>query len=84
MALSMSIQTVYGLEISAAYHRVEALELVTKSAMRFHVRAYVSEGKPFASESVYTAPYDIGGENPIRQAYIHLKSLPQFDGATDC
>lgn len=80
----MSIETVHGLEIASAYHRVEALELTAKSSMRFLVRAYVSEGKPFASESVHVAAYDIDGENPIRQAYLHLKSLPEFESATDC
>jgi hypothetical protein len=28
--------------------------------------------------------YDIDGENPVRQAYLHLKTLPEFAGATDC
>ena len=28
--------------------------------------------------------YNINGENPIKQAYLHLKSLPEFVDATDC
>jgi hypothetical protein len=28
--------------------------------------------------------YDINGENPIKQVYIYLKSLPEFAGAVDC
>jgi hypothetical protein len=27
---------------------------------------------------------DLSGPNFIRQAYLHLKSLPEFAGATDC
>lgn len=84
MALSMSIETVHGLEVPDAYHRVEALELASKSSMSFHVRAYVSADKPFVSESVHAAPYDIAGDNPIKQAYIYVKSLPEFASATDC
>ena len=28
--------------------------------------------------------FDLDGPNPLRQAYIHLKSLPEFSDATDC
>jgi len=28
--------------------------------------------------------YDINGENPIKQAYLHIKTLPEFAGAIDC
>ena len=27
---------------------------------------------------------DLDGPNPIKQAYLHLKTLPEFEGATDC
>jgi hypothetical protein len=28
--------------------------------------------------------YNINGENPIKQAYLHLKTLPEFADAVDC
>lgn len=28
--------------------------------------------------------YDLAGFNPIKQAYEHLKTLPEFEGAVDC
>jgi len=28
--------------------------------------------------------YDLNGENPIKQAYLHLKTLPEFADAVDC
>ena len=28
--------------------------------------------------------YNINGENPIKQSYLHLKSLPEFADAVDC
>jgi len=31
-----------------------------------------------------TTNYDLDGENPIKQAYIHLKTLPEFADAVDC
>ena len=27
---------------------------------------------------------DLNGPNPIKQAYEHLKTLPEFEGAEDC
>lgn len=32
----------------------------------------------------YKFPLDLIGGNPIKQAYEHLKTLPEFAGATDC
>ena len=32
----------------------------------------------------YIFNYNINGENPIKQAYLHLKTLPEFAGAVDC
>ena len=29
-------------------------------------------------------PYDLDGENPIKQAYEYIKTLPEFEGAEDC
>jgi hypothetical protein len=33
---------------------------------------------------MHGCPYDIEGDNPIKQAYEHLKTLPEFEGAIDC
>jgi hypothetical protein len=35
-------------------------------------------------ERPYFFQYDITGENPIKQAYLYLKTLPEFATATDC
>lgn len=32
----------------------------------------------------YIKVSSIGGENFIAQAYLHLKSLPEFSGSQDC
>lgn len=32
----------------------------------------------------YKFQIDMNGDNPLRQAYKHLKTLPEFAGATDC
>lgn len=32
----------------------------------------------------FECAYDISGENPLAQAYAHLKTLPEFVDALDC
>ncbi len=32
----------------------------------------------------YVFPYNIAGDNPIKQAYLYLKTLPEFSDAEDC
>lgn len=31
----------------------------------------------------HACAYDLEGENPMKQAYAHIKTLPQYDGAQD-
>jgi hypothetical protein len=84
MALSKTIDSVYGFQAVNAYHRVENLSLTSKEQIRFHVRSYLTIDKPFFAEQVLNAPYELDKTNPIKQAYEHLKTLPEFEGATDC
>lgn len=41
------------------------------------------DGKMLKSQS-FRFSLDLNGANFIRQAYEHLKTLPEFAGATDC
>jgi hypothetical protein len=84
MALAKTVSTVHGFQAVNAYHRVEAVTLQNKETIAFHVRSYLAIDKPFFEESVLSCAYAIDGENPIKQAYDHLKTLPEFAGATDC
>ena len=84
MALSKTIITVHGFEALNAYHRVEAVSLDSKEQISFHVRSYTASDKPFFAEQMLTAPFQLDGANPIKQAYLHLKTLEDFAGATDC
>ena len=84
MALSKTTQTAHGFEAIDAYHRIEAVSINQKDSMTFHVRAYKTVGLPFFDEKIISAPFDLNGENAIKQAYLHLKTLPEFAGATDC
>lgn len=85
MALALTVTTPHGFVATDAYHRVEEVTIRDKTVLAFHLRSYVSPGLPyFAERLVDDAPYDMGGSNPIEQAYVHLKSQPEFDKAIDC
>ena len=84
MALKKTASTVHGFEAVDAYHRVEAISLLAKDKITFHVRSYNSLDKPFFGESVVSCGYNLDGLNPIKQAYEQLKTLPEFEGAIDC
>jgi len=84
MALSKTIETVHGFQAVDAYHRVEAVSLLSKEQMSFHVRSYMDLDKPFFAEQIITAPYLLEGKNPIKQAYENLKTLPEFIDSQDC
>lgn len=85
MAILKTVQTGFGIEIKDAHHRVENVSLIAKDKMTFQVRARVSsEQQMIFYEAAFQCRYDINGDNPIAQAYVHLKSLPEFADAVDC
>lgn len=85
MALKKTFSTVYGIDVVDAYHRVEGIELQDKTKIAYRVRSYKNaSGLPFFEERVLTSSYDIAGQNPIAQAYSHVKTLPEFADAVDC
>ena len=85
MALKKTVKTQQGFDAIDAYHRVESLSLIDKTRMFFQVRSYKDgEGLPSFSDAAYESAYDLQGQNPIAQAYAHIKTLPEFAGATDC
>lgn len=82
MALSKTVETPQGFMATNAYHRVEGVSL-TKTQLAFRVRSYVQADKPAFADQDYKCAYDLAGENPIRQAYSYLKTLPQWANAAD-
>jgi hypothetical protein len=82
MALNKKIETRFGITVDDCYMRVEHLSL-TKTTMSFHLRNYVTVNKPFFDEVIIECAYSTAGVNPFEQAYAHLKTLPEFVGATD-
>lgn len=85
MALQKTVTTPQGFTATNAYHRVEAIRITGKTAMQFNVYSHI-DGKTvsFFAEYLFDCAYDVSGENPLKQAYLYLKTLPEFAGATDC
>jgi hypothetical protein len=81
MALEKTTVTVFGLEAINAYHRAKNLLLVGKDKIQFHVRSYAEKDKPFFGEEVIVCSYDLDGQNPLKQAYEHLKNTDAFKDA---
>lgn len=84
MALSKTVTTIHGFVATDAYHCVEAVYLIKKDTISFSLRGYKDASKNISfSDKSFSCNYDISGENPIKQAYEYLKTLPEFSGATD-
>lgn len=85
MALKKTVKTQQGFDAVDAYHRVEGVRLNGKQSMSFQVMSYKDDsGLPAFADAAYEASYDINGNNPIAQAYAHVKMLPEFADAKDC
>jgi len=70
-------------EIPNAYIKIPKLEC-TKNQINFILEIKKdSESIPYFSKNKVT-DYNINGENPIKQAYLYLKTLPEFADAVDC
>lgn len=85
MALKKTVKTQQGFDAVDAYHRVEGVRLSSKTSMSFQVRSYKDDsGLPAFADAAHEAAYDLNGDNPIAQAYKHIKTLPEFSDAKDC
>jgi hypothetical protein len=87
MALQKNIKLTdnFGIEIEFpnSYIKVEQIVCTKNNMTIYHNSKKSSEGNTIVS-NVINCDYDINGENPIKQAYLHLKTLPEFADAVDC
>jgi len=84
MALNKTIETASGIVVNNAYLRVEEATVKNKNQLYFFVKYFASVEKPEFESKLFFCPYELDGANPIAQAYVHLKTLPEFSGANDC
>jgi hypothetical protein len=84
MALKKTITTRQGIEIEDAYFRIVHVTLNGKTGMQFVLAFSKDAQSPSVDSTAYDCAYNLTGENPIAQAYAHLKTLSEFSGAVDC
>jgi hypothetical protein len=84
MALKKTAQTPFGIEIVNAYHRVEGVRIVDKTKIAYQLRSYADVNFSSFNDASFESVYTLEGENPIAQAYKHLKTLSEFESAIDC
>jgi hypothetical protein len=88
MALSMTVNRAVPLAGNvdiATYVRVESILMSKSSASAVAIwRQNDGSGISFDRTEFGFAPNLNSADNMIRQAYLHLKTLPEFADATDC
>lgn len=84
MALQKTVTEKHGFTASNAYHRAEHIYIESKVKMGFFLCSYTkSEGVPSFNKEYIECDYDMNGDNPIKQAYAHLKTLERFTDYAD-
>lgn len=84
MALELDVKDIRFRTIEAAYAKIDPASITERLGLAsFCVSFSNAEGVVFNAES-FTFPADNSGGNLIPLAYEHLKTLPEFAGATDC
>jgi len=84
MALTKTIVTPQGFESADAYIICDGIKIYGKNQMGFSVRSAKEKGLLNFSDVPYVCTYSLEGENPFKQAYEYLKTLPEFADAVDC
>ena len=56
----------------------------SKETFSFDVSTFKKKNGTLLDKQNYNLAFDLDGPNPIKQAYLHLKSLPEFANAVDC
>ena len=85
MALSVDVTLASGLAAPNSYVRVTSVHVVTKTQASASLSFFASSISPIAYQTAEQAfAYALDGPNPIKQAYLHLKTLPEFSDAVDC
>lgn len=65
------------------YIKVSAVNATKDESLASVAYMEGADGRLYFSET-YKFQIDLEGGNPLKQAYEHLKTLPEFAGAVDC
>ena len=89
MALKKAIRQMDG--VTTNYHRIAFIQITTNQQNSIAVFSYVDEDSRREGRTIDSQPYCVSttyetGYSPnmtVELAYEYLKTLPQFEGATD-
>lgn len=89
MALEKTITTAHGFEAVNAYHRVEHIDVVSKTELLVDIKTYRQKPEPEQTPTLVTSfvvsvPFDVNGGGVFSQAYDGLKQTARFANAVDC
>jgi len=82
MAISKTI-SIKEINIDNCYIKVASTNANKFNAVVSVLYKANKEADPIFSED-FVFPVDLNGDNFIKQAYKHMKTLPQFSDAVDC
>lgn len=87
MALKQNIKVIDNFgeekEILNCYIRIYRVDC-SKTELNYYIESKKDiQSDPFKLQ-YQNANYEINGENPFKQAYLHLKTLSEFSDAIDC
>ena len=69
--------------VAECYIKVSMVEVNKVNGMA-NVSFYDKPNGKLLQTKIYPVPNDLNGSNALAQAYNHLKTMPEFAGATDC
>ena len=82
---TFKIKDNFGIEITFDDAYIKVIHIHgTKDLLTAHVGVYVKKDERQLDSKTFEFPLVLDGNNFIAQAYDHLKTLPEFAGATDC
>lgn len=84
MALQKKVTIAPEVDVDDVYLRVERATIFNKEKLHIELTGRKNVNSEIIYSNAYQFNYDINGENPIKQAYLHLKTLPEFADAIDC
>jgi hypothetical protein len=82
MALQQTLSHL-GFSLPSAYLKVSTYT-GNKHMLSFSLDVKATQGSAPLTTKVYSCQYDLDGPSPLKQAYLHLKTLPEFSDAVDC
>jgi hypothetical protein len=82
---NITLKTNFGTNIvfPAAYIKVRSVNM-SKELAQANVDFYSELNGKIVNMKQYEFVASLDGNNPIKQAYEHLKTLPEFANAVDC